>query len=384
MNEWRDARLADLVRFRNGKSTVGLEPGNYPIYGSNGIIGSGARHMYENAIILGRVGAYCGSVEYCPDKFWATDNTIVVEPLEKHLDIAFAAYMLRLANLNRYAGGSAQPLLTQTNLKGLSFLVPPLGTQRRIASILRAYDDMIEVNRQRIAVLEEMARGLFDEWFVRFRFPGHSSVPILDTPDGPIPDGWSFATLADIATNVRSSFNEQLHGDLPLLDLSRIPRRSSLITAFGQPDELTTSRLIAQANDVMFAAIRPNLYKVVAAPTELVTNVSVHIIRSLGEMPQCYVWGCLFRDYAVAWASQHANGTKMPTISWGTLGKFPVLVPSRPVVERYAIVVSSMLEAISITTLAHQKLSASRDLLLPRLISGQLCLTQVERELEAA
>lgn len=101
MNEWRDVQLVDLVRFRNGKSTKGLEPGAYPVYGSNGIIGTGAQHMYENAIILGRVGAYCGSVEYCPGKFWATDNTIVVETLEQLLDTAFAAYMFRLANLNR-------------------------------------------------------------------------------------------------------------------------------------------------------------------------------------------------------------------------------------------------------------------------------------------
>lgn len=103
MTGWREMQLAELVRFRNGKSTKGLEPGIYPIYGSNGIIGTGAHPMYENAIILGRVGAYCGSVEYCPGKFWATDNTIVVEPLKQHLDTAFAAYMFRLANLNRYA-----------------------------------------------------------------------------------------------------------------------------------------------------------------------------------------------------------------------------------------------------------------------------------------
>lgn len=82
--------------------------------------------------------------------------------------------------------------------KKLQIPCPPLAIQRRIASILGAYDDLIEVNRRRIAVLEEMARGLFEEWFVRFRFPGHEAVPILDTPDGPLPEGWAFHTIGGL------------------------------------------------------------------------------------------------------------------------------------------------------------------------------------------
>jgi len=205
VSAWKEVRLDDLVVFRNGKSTKGINDGDFPIFGSNGIIGASAKAMYENAIILGRVGAYCGSVAYCTGKFWATDNTIVVEPKAGIFDVRFAQYVLRHADLNRQATGSAQPLLTQTNLRGLLFMVPSLDEQRRIASILGAYDDLIEVNRRRVAILEAMARGLFEEWFVRFRFPGHENHKIIDTPDGPLPEGWRLGKISDLV-RLKSGF----------------------------------------------------------------------------------------------------------------------------------------------------------------------------------
>jgi type I restriction enzyme S subunit len=105
--------LGKLVRFRNGKSIKPGGEGPYAAFGSNGIIGRSQNFMYRNAIILGRVGAYCGSVAYSPDAFWASDNTIVVEPDTEILDTRYAYYALTDAKLSRYAGGAAQPLVTQ-------------------------------------------------------------------------------------------------------------------------------------------------------------------------------------------------------------------------------------------------------------------------------
>jgi type I restriction enzyme S subunit len=113
---------------------------------------------------LGRVGAYCGSVAYSPDAFWASDNTIVVEPDTELLNTRYAYYALNDAKLSRHAGGAAQPLVTQTVLKNVHIPLPALEIQRRIAGILGAYDDLIELNTRRIVILEEMARRLFDEW----------------------------------------------------------------------------------------------------------------------------------------------------------------------------------------------------------------------------
>ena len=79
------------------------------------------------------------------------------------------------------------------------FALPPLPTQRKIAAILSAYDDLIEVNTRRIAILEEMARALYREWFVRFRFPGHEGVRMVESAVGLVPEGWEVKALGDIA-----------------------------------------------------------------------------------------------------------------------------------------------------------------------------------------
>ena len=95
-------------------------------------------------------------------------------------------------------GGVAQPKLALTGSK-TSDPAPPLPTQRKIAAILSAYDDLIEVNTRRIAILEEMARGLYREWFVRFRFPGHERVRMVESAVGLVPEGWEVKALGNIA-----------------------------------------------------------------------------------------------------------------------------------------------------------------------------------------
>ena len=113
---WGGVPLSEVIKFSNGKSHKGLANGQYPLYGANGIIGSVNEFKFNNGIIIGRVGAYCGAIEYCAKSFWPSDNTIVATPKAgKKLN----PYILNLLNnlkLNQYAGGAAQPLLNQTTL----------------------------------------------------------------------------------------------------------------------------------------------------------------------------------------------------------------------------------------------------------------------------
>lgn len=130
--------LGAEVEFLNGKAIKpGLE-GPYPAYGSNGVIGGSTEWKYSNAIVIGRVGAYCGSVAYCANKFWASDNTIVAKPQSPDGDVRYFYYLLKHIGLNHYAGGAAQPLVTQTVLKQVPALLADASTQRRIATILSA------------------------------------------------------------------------------------------------------------------------------------------------------------------------------------------------------------------------------------------------------
>ena len=95
------------------------------------------------------------------------------------------------ALVNSLTGQTAQPNINLRQVGELDIRLPPPDTQRRIAGILSAYDDLIEVNTRRLAILEEMARRLFDDWFVKFKYPGHGADKIVSTEIGPVPEGWS-------------------------------------------------------------------------------------------------------------------------------------------------------------------------------------------------
>lgn len=300
-------------------------------------------------------------------------------------DAVFVKYALDYAK-RRFTGishGATQDNLSVEKLLSQRLPVPPLRTQHRIGSILGAYDDLIEVNQRRIAVLEEVARRLHEEWFVNYRFALSEPLQVFESPQGPIPAGWRWSTLGALARRCTAAYSAGSHETLPLLDLARIPRRSAAIPAFGHSDELATSRIVAQRRDVLFAAIRPNLHKVVAAPTDLITNVSVHVIRALSSVFQPYLWAALARDRVVAWATQHANGTKMPTLPWDVFARMPLPLPPIPLVERFNSVVEPTMDAIATCVLSNQLLAAGRDLIMPRLVSGELTLEAVEGQLEA-
>ncbi|NOU52595.1 hypothetical protein HG263_19000 [Pseudoalteromonas sp. JBTF-M23] len=121
---WGVKEFAESFDFWNGKKCAKSETGEFELYGANGIVGKAEEWKYQNAVIIGRVGAYCGAVEYCFDKFWGSDNTIIAK-CKSEKNISYLFLLLEHFNLNKYAGGSAQPLLTQTTLKQLKYIAPP-------------------------------------------------------------------------------------------------------------------------------------------------------------------------------------------------------------------------------------------------------------------
>ena len=184
--------LDDVLNFYHGKAIKSTD-GDVPIYGSNGIIGMTQKPLYKDAIILGRVGAYCGSVSRCKGEFWASDNTIVVKSKNDFVN-DYCYYLLKSIPLNSYAGGAAQPLITQGKLKSLSVKVPCVSTQLKVANILATYDDLIENNQKQIKLLEEATQRLYKEWFVDLRFPGHENTHIIDG----VPQGWEKVSLGEL------------------------------------------------------------------------------------------------------------------------------------------------------------------------------------------
>ncbi len=204
---WFDCTLDDVLEFKNGKSLSNscyIETGEYPVWGSNGMIAHCEKPLnFEPVIVIGRVGAYCGSINLVTESNWVTDNAIYATAKDGN-DLKFLYYLLISLDIPHTAIGSAQPLLTQSGLRVLKCKVPPLETQREIAHILGTLDDKIELNRKMNKTLEEIAQALYKHWFIDFEFPNAEGKPykssggeMVDSELGLIPKGWRVGKLSD-------------------------------------------------------------------------------------------------------------------------------------------------------------------------------------------
>ncbi|MEW6584960.1 MAG: restriction endonuclease subunit S [Nitrospirota bacterium] len=293
--------------------------------------------------------------------------------LTKYIRYCLEANLPALLNL---AGGGTFPNLRKDDIEGFS--IPIHRNYERIAAILSTYDDLIENNLRRIKILEEMAQNLYREWFAKFRFPGHQKVKMVDSPLGKIPEGWEVSELSSLCTLIKEPYREELHTSLPLIDLARIPQKTLLPSGVGSPKELSTSRIIFTSDDVLFGAIRPYLHKVVLAPTNGVTNVSVFVFRSRDEILKPFLAVLLSMEDTVRWADQYSTGTKMPVIKWDVFQQMKVLIPKREVIRRFYDVVWPMMQLVKNTFVRNSNLRRTRDLLLPKLISGELDVSELE------
>jgi type I restriction enzyme S subunit len=193
---WTEVPLGRFTTLQRGFDITKAEQaeGPYPVISSSGLKSRHADFIVRGpGVIIGRKGTL-GTAFYVDEDYWPHDTTLWVKDFHGN-DPRFAYYLLKSLGLERYDCGASNPTLNRNHIHGLPVIVPPLGTQERIASILSAYDDLIENNTRRIAILEEMARALYQEWFVHFRFPGHEHVPLVDSSLGPIPVGWEVGKL---------------------------------------------------------------------------------------------------------------------------------------------------------------------------------------------
>lgn len=345
-------KYSHIFTWSSGKP-VELKDGSIPVYGSNGIIGYSDIAKYRNKIILGRVGAYCGSVEYCPNEFNATDNTLITTCNEEYIDYKYAFYMLKVAELNRYAGGSAQPLITQSILKHLKCDLPDLKTQQKIVSILSTYDDLIEKNNRKIAILQEMAEELYKEWFVRFRFPGYKTTKFIDG----IPEGWEVNRIESLGVFTRGkniTASEMLNGNIPVISAG-IEHSGFHNKANVEGISITISSSGANAG-----YMRINYSEIWAADCMYVNNINnVFYLYELLNNIRPFI-------------NNLQRGAAQPHVYTKDVNRLKILLPVEKTRTQFNNLVKDMHLSIASLIKQNDNLKQQRDLLLPRLMSGKL------------
>jgi type I restriction enzyme S subunit len=298
---------------------------------------------------------------------------------KEFLDYRFLFYSFLHLGISKvfdqYFTGATIKHLPGEKLAKVEVDIPPLPIQRQIAGILSAYDELIENSQRRIRILEAMARALYREWFVHFRFPGHEHHPRIASPLGEIPQGWEVKKLGDIAEEMRRNVPKgQLDDPTPFVGLEHIPRRALALDAWESTTDLGSNKLEFKKGEILFGKIRPYFHKVSVAPFDGLCSADTIVIRSRQPEHYAMVAGCVSSDEFVALATATSNGSKMPRANWKVLEEHLIAIPELSVANQFSAVVEPAIQQMQALIFQIQNLRRTRDLLLPRLLSGQVAV----------
>jgi type I restriction enzyme S subunit len=284
--------------------------------------------------------------------------------------------------------GATQDNLSLDKLLSFPISVPPVSYQRRVASILSAYDDLIENNTRRIGILEEMARRIYEEWFVRFRFPGHENVRMVESELGLVPGGWKIVP-ASAAVHVNPATKVPKEGLKHFVAMNCLSDGSMLI--YGEEMRLGNSGSKFRNGDTLFARITPCLENgktgfvqfLPDANTKAFGSTEFIVLRSKTLTPE-FVYllarSDSFRENAIKSMSGASGRQRVREACFDT---FLLPQPDSTTLSSFTKLAGPMFRLVNTLEKKNANLRATRDLLFPKLISGELDVSPLP-ELEAA
>ncbi len=288
----------------------------------------------------------------------------------------FLHYYLRqesvIGGISNQAVGATLPNLNTGILRSVPVRFPPLTEQRRIARILSAYDELMENSGKRIRIFEAMARALYHEWFVNFRFPGHEKLPRVAPPLGDIPKGWEVKKLKDachltMGQSPKSEFYNVTGEGQPF---------HQGVTDFG--DRFPTDRLfctvegrVAEAGDILFS-VRAPVGRMNIADKKIIIGRGLSAIRHM-DGHQAFLWEQLRNRFTEV--DMMGNGAIFAAVTKDDMQGIELICPPAPLVDAATELLEPVHSEIGALTKQIQNLRRTRNLLLPRLLSGQVNLT---------
>jgi type I restriction enzyme S subunit len=360
-------------------------------------------------VLLNITGASVARCALAPSRLLparVNQHVAILRPDPRILDGRFLNYVLvsprhkgRLLAIAQ--GGATREALTKGALEQFDIPMPPLTVQRRIAAVLAAYDELIENNLRRIEIVEGMAQVIYREWFVNFRFPGHEDVALVDSPLGPIPDGWAVRKIVELAGGNEGVVGGPFGSKLGRKDYveAGVPviRGANLNGALGWNDD----EFVFVSRD-KFGELRGNAAtRGDIIVTQRGTLGQVGLVSSAAPWPDLVVSQSqmrirvdpgssttLFVFHSLRWPStnqrlvDHAMSAGVPHINLGILRDFKFVVPPLPLAKAYDQLAGPMRRLAENLSAQNANLRSTRDLLLPKLVSGEVDVSELDIETE--
>ncbi len=319
-------------------------------------------------------------------------RVILLRPDPTLISPSFMFHYLRSsqaqAALGRRASGTTVSGIRQPELRAVEIPLPARSVQDAVGVVLDLIDNLIANNRRRIKVLEEMARTIYREWFVKFRYPGHEDVPLVDSPLGPIPDGWEVSTCGaelNFIGGGTPSKAEPSYWDGGTIawytptDLTKTGWRyaapsESAITRQGLAK--SSARLFPTGSVMMTS--RATLGVLDIATTEATTNQGFIVILPDERWSPGFVYEWL--DSKAGELSALGTGATFKEITKGSFKSFPFIVPAQSVLDDYRGATEPLEDQVLVLEQQIRNLSVLRDLMLPKLVTGQIDVSTLDLE----
>lgn len=383
MTEFSYRKAEELVTFRTGKldSNALEEGGRYPFFTCAQETYSINKYAFDTECVL-LAGNNAGGIfplKFYNGKFNAYQRTYIIESRDSQcLNIKYLYFFLRplLKAFEQQATGATTKFLTLKILNNIKVALPDVVSQKKIAAILSAYDDLIENNQRRIALLEKMAEEIYREWFVRLRFPGHEKVKKVKG----VPEGWQISELQDVSIEASRSVKEGAHlADRYYLPLDMLNTRKMNPDGHLDYTAAQSSLVTFEKGDILFGAMRPYLHKVAIAPFAGITRTTCFVIRPRTPQSLSWLFLTLFLQSSVDYASMICNGSDRPYAVWNKgMERMKLLYPDDALLIKFDEAVRPILDSITSMYFVQLKLRDCRDKLLPRLISGKLSVEHLD------
>lgn len=401
--DWSEHSVRELAPLSYGKalpSRLRNAHGEFPVYGSNGVIGYHDQALTESpAIIVGRKGT-AGAVHFSPMPCWPIDTTFYHEEPDRELAL-FKYYALSTLGLTRMNFDSAVPGLNRDAAHSVRLLVPPSRERESVAGVLGALDRKIELNRRMCETLDEMAQTLYKEWFVDFApvkakmegrwregesLPGlpaemyhHFPSQLIDTELGPIPDDWNVTCLGDITQKPQYGYTQSANARsvgpkfLRITDINKRPWVEWHEVPHCEIDAQDLGNYRLSYGDFLVARIAdPGHSYMYEGEIEAVFASYLIRFRLLNQDYDRFVQYWLRSSSFWQLVSSRKSGSTRSNLNATVLSEFPLVLPDTALARSFGQFVQGCRKRMSTLVENSLVMRTSRDALLPRLISGEL------------
>lgn len=369
MSKWKEYKLGEVVAFGNGKVRPAIK-GEIPVYGGNGILGYCSTHNYlDETVIIGRVGAYCGSVYYENKPIWVSDNALAAKPKNGY-NAKFLYYYLTNLRLNEFAEGSSHPLVTQTLLNSIDVRITnDIEEQERIAGILSSLDDKIDLLTRQNRTLEAMAETLFRQYFIE--------NPKKDWKDGRLGDF--------ISINSGFAYKGEYigRGDSLLLGMGCVSYNCRFLYNGARPyaGDCPNS-FVANSGDIVVATRQqsdnmPILGAPAIIPNDLndkniIVGTNLYRLRNKSSLSNYCIYLLMRSDDYRNHIDACSKGSTVKMITKDSIESFPIMIPSYDYILEYQDYFRVIDEKLINNSSQIRSLTKLRDTLLPKLMNNEI------------